>query len=132
MNTIGSAAMKTIGELLRKAFPQLESSANVPASASAASQPVSGVLGFLGNLFKSPGLFGFLATPRAESAVLRGSAVGLASGVEAVTEEDAAGKSAIKQRPLSAALTVVAYIVGGVIAALIFRGIRRAARVASG
>ena len=63
MNTIGSAAMKTIGELLRKAFPQLESSANVPARASGASQPVSGVLGFLGNLFKSPGLFGFLATP---------------------------------------------------------------------
>ena len=66
------------------------------------------------------------------NAVLRGSAVGLASGVEAVTEEDAAGKSAIKKRPLSAGLTVVAYIVGGIIAALIFRGIRRAARTASG
>jgi hypothetical protein len=63
--------------------------------------------------------------------VLRGSAVGLASGVEAVTEEDAAGKSAIERRPLSAGLTVVVYIAGGVIAALIFPGIRRAARTAS-
>lgn len=132
MNTIGSAAVKTIGEVLLRAFPQLQTSANVPAGASGASHPVSGVLGFLGNLFTNPGLFGFLATARPESAVLRGSAVGLASGVEAVTEEDAAGKSAFKKRPLSAGLTVVAYIVGGIIAALIFRGIRRAARTASG
>ena len=132
MNTVSSEVLKTIGEILRRAFPQLQSNANVNSSPSGAGQPVSGVMGFIGNLFTSPGLFGFLGNGRpAGSAALRGSLVGLASGVEAVTEEDATGKTTVKQRPLSATFTVFAYIVGGIIAALIFRGIRRAARTAS-
>ena len=131
MNTVSSEVLKTIGEILRRAFPQLQSNANVNSSPSGAGQPVSGVMGFIGNLFTSPGLFGFLGSGRPGSAALRGSLVGLASGVEAVTEEDATGKTTVKQRPLRAAFTVFAYIVEGIIAALIFRGIRRAARTAS-
>jgi hypothetical protein len=62
---------------------------------------------------------------RPEAAVLRGSLVGLASGVEAVTDANASQDVKIRQRPLAAALTVGAYILGGVVAALIFRGMRR-------
>jgi hypothetical protein len=131
MNTVSSEVLKTIGEILRRAFSQLQSTANVNSSPSGAGQPVSGVMGFIGNLFTSPGLFGFLGSGRPGSAALRGSLVGLASGVEAVTEEDATGKTTVRQRPLRAAFTVFAYFVEGIIAALIFRGIRRAARTAS-
>jgi len=79
-------------------------------------------MGFIGNLITSPGLFGFLGSGRPGSAALRGSLVGLASGVEAVTEEDATGKTTVKQRPLRAAFTVFAYIVEGISAALISSG----------
>jgi hypothetical protein len=107
MNTVSSEVLKTIGEILRRAFPQLQSNANVNSSPSGAGQPVSGVMGFIGNLIMGPGLFGFLGSGRPGSAALRGSLVGLASGVEAVTEEDATGKTTVKQRPLSAAFTVL-------------------------
>jgi Na+/H+ antiporter NhaB len=85
----------------------------------------------VGNLFTSPGLLAFLGGGRPESAALRGSLVGLASGVEAVTEEDTTGKTTVKRQPLSAALTIFVYVVGGIIAALIFRRIRQAARIAA-
>ena len=90
MNTVSSEVLKTIGEILRRAFPQLQSNAN--SSPSGAGQPVSGVMGFIGNLITSPGLFGFLGSGRPGSAALRGSLVGLASGLEAVTEEVLQGK----------------------------------------
>ena len=79
-------------------------------------------MGFIGNLITSPGFFGFLGSGRPGSAALRGSLVGLASGLEAVTEEDATGKTTIKQQPLRAAFTVFAYFVEGISAALIFSG----------
>jgi len=66
-------------------------------------------------------------TGRPESAVLRGSLVGLASGVEAVTDANAADGAKTRQQPLGAALTVSAYVVGGIAAALILRGLRREA-----
>ena len=61
MNTVSSEVFKTIGEILRRAFPQLQSNANVNSSPSGAGQPVSGVMGFIGNLFTSPGYLGFSA-----------------------------------------------------------------------
>jgi hypothetical protein len=131
MTTIGSEVVKTIREVLRRAFPQLRSNANPDTGASSTDEPVSGALGFMGKLFTNPGLLGFLAGGPPESAALRGSMVGLASGVEAVTEEDAGGKTTVTQRPLNAAFTVFAYIAGGIIAALILRSVRRAARIPS-
>jgi len=62
----------------------------------------------------------------ATDAALRGSLHGLASGVTAVTEEDASGKSPIEKRPLAAALKISAYIVGGIIVALVVRKMREA------
>ena len=62
----------------------------------------------------------------ATEATLRGSLHGLASGVTAVTEEDAAGKSPIEKRPLAAVLKITAYIVGGIIVALVVRKMREA------
>jgi hypothetical protein len=44
MNTVSSEVLKTIGEILRRAFPQLQSNANVNSSPSGAGQPVSGVM----------------------------------------------------------------------------------------
>jgi hypothetical protein len=62
---------------------------------------------------------------------LRGSLAGLASGVEAVTDINASGNVKMRQRPLGAVLTVSAYIVGGIAAALIFRGMRRTERASA-
>ena len=62
----------------------------------------------------------------ATDAALRGSLHGLASGVTAVTEEDASGKSPIEKRPLAAALKISAYIVGGIIVGLVVRKMREA------
>ena len=45
---------------------------------------------------------------------------GLASGVEAVTHNNPGGAK-IKWRPLAAILTVLAYVVGGIAAALLLR-----------
>ena len=127
MSAFSSEVIKTIGEVFRSAFPQLESNQKP----STGGQPASNVFGFVGNLFTSPGLLAFLGGCRPESAALRGSLVGLASGVEAVTEEDATGKTTVKRQPLSAALTIFVYVVGGILAALIFRRIRQAARIAA-
>lgn len=57
--------------------------------------------------------------------------LGLASGVKAVTEKDATGKSEVEKRPFAAALTILAYVVGGVLAVLILRKMRLAAQRAS-
>lgn len=88
-------------------------------------QPASGVLLFVADLLSNSALTRFFGGGRPESAVLRGSLVGLASGVEAVT--DAADGAKTRQQPLGAVLTVSAYIVGGIAAALILRGLRRGA-----
>jgi hypothetical protein len=51
--------------------------------------------------------------------------------VEAVTDINASGNVKMRQRPLGAVLTVSAYIVGGIAAALIFRGMRRTERASA-
>lgn len=90
-------------------------------------QPASGVLLFVADLLSNSALARFFGGGRPESAVLRGSLVGLASGVEAVTDANAADGAKTRQQPLGAVLTVSAYIVGGIAAALILRGLRRGA-----
>jgi hypothetical protein len=75
---------------------------------------------FIANLLSNTGLARFFGDGRPETAVLRGSLVGLASGVEAVTDVNPEGPRR-KWRPLTAILTVLAYVVGGVAAALLLR-----------
>lgn len=91
------------------------------------SQPASGVLLFVADLLSNSALARFFGGERPESAVLRGSLVGLASGVEAVADANAADRAKMRQQPLRAVLTISAYIAGGVAAALILRGLRRGA-----
>jgi hypothetical protein len=102
MNGLVSELVKTVGGIIRSAFPQLQNMALDQSNPAVDQAPTD--------------------------AALRGSLLGLASGVKAVTEEDATGKSPVEKRPLGAALTISAYILGGIIAALIFRKIRLAAR----
>jgi hypothetical protein len=97
-----------------------EASTSSPSDPPPVNQPASGVLLFIANLLSNTGLGRFFGDGRAEAAVLRGSLVGLASGVEALTATNPAG-ARIKWRPLTAILTVLAYIVGGVAAALLLR-----------
>jgi hypothetical protein len=97
--------IKTVGEIIRSVFPQSQDIA-IDQSNPAVEQATT-------------------------DAALRGSVLGLASGVKAVTEEDATGKSEVDRRPFAAALTISAYIVGGVLAALILRKMRLAAQKAS-
>jgi hypothetical protein len=131
MNKIfNSEVVAAVAGMLQKAFPQLQRNENVGMSAvhsdpPASDQPASGILVFIGNLLSNSAFSGFLGDGRPEGAVLRGSLVGLASGVDAVTDDNAAGKSQVKQRPLLAALTVCAYVAGGIIAAMIYREMRR-------
>jgi hypothetical protein len=75
---------------------------------------------FIANLLSNTALARLFGDGRPEAAVLRGSLVGLASGVEAVANTDARDEK-MKWRPLTANLTVLAYIVGDVAAALLLR-----------
>ena len=100
-----------------------QASASSPADSPSANAPASGVLLFIANLLSNTGLARFFGDGRPSAALLRGSLVGLASGVEAVTNVGAAGAK-MKSRPLTAILTVLAYIVGGVVAALLLRAMR--------
>jgi hypothetical protein len=75
---------------------------------------------FIANLLSNTGLARVVGDGRPVAALLRGSFVGLASGVEAVTGVNAESAK-MKWRPLTAILTVLAYIVGGIAAALLLR-----------
>ena len=93
---------------------------------------------FVSELVKTIGGIAQRASPQVQNigegateATLRGSLHGLASGVTAVTEEDAAGNSPIEKRPLAAVLKITAYIVGGIIVALVVRKMREAAEKVS-
>jgi hypothetical protein len=114
-----------IAETLRESAAQPQSassqaSPSAPSDSSPANQPSSGLLLFIANLLSNTALARFFGDGRPEAAVLRGSLIGLASGVEAVANADA--KDAKREwRPLTAILTVLAYIVGGVAAALLLR-----------
>ena len=131
MSSIVSEIAKTVGDTLRKAFPQLQSNQKVRADPSDPTQPISGVIEFLGNLFANSHLSGFLAGGVSKDAVVRGSLVGLASGLEAVTDEGPTGKTVVEQEPLRAAITISAYIVGGILAALVFLRLRGASQMPS-
>jgi hypothetical protein len=126
MNKIVSPeVVGAIADTLREsaAQPQSASSQASPSSLAdspPANQPTSGLLLFLANLLSNTALARFFGDGRPEAAVLRGSLVGLASGVEAVTNADPKDAK-MKWRPLTAILTVLAYVVGGVAAALLLR-----------
>jgi hypothetical protein len=112
-----------IADTLRESAAQPQSANNQPSASSPASQPASGVLLFIANLLANTGLARVFGEGRPEAAVLRGSLVGLASGVQAVTGVNAESAK-MKWRPLTAILTVLAYIVGGIAAALLLRAMR--------
>jgi hypothetical protein len=100
--------------------PSSQASTSSPSGSPPVNQPASGLLLFIANLLSNTGLARFFGDGRPETAVLRGSLVGLASGVEAVTDVNPEGPRR-KWRPLTAILTVLAYVVGGVAAALLLR-----------
>jgi hypothetical protein len=130
-NVLNPQVFTGIADVLRKPFAQRRSSATAgmtPDPPPAADQPASGILAFIGNLVSSPALSGFLGSGRPEAAVLHGSLAGLATGLDAVTDESAAGEAQVKRRPLVAVLTVCAYIVGGIAAAMIYRAMQRSAQ----
>jgi hypothetical protein len=131
MNKIlNSEIVGMVADILRKAFPPQPGNVDAGAPAGASNPSASGVPAFIGNLLSSSVFSGFLGGGRPEGTLLRGSLVGLASGVDAVTHGNVEGRSQVKQRPLVAALTVCAYVAGGVIAAMIYRGMRRSAQTA--
>ena len=89
------------------------------------------MLVLIGHLLGNSALPKLFAGAGPEAAVLNGSLIGLASGVEAVTDENNAVKSEAREHPLRSALTISAYVVGGIAAALICRGIRRNTQASS-
>jgi hypothetical protein len=128
MNKIVSPeVVDAIADTLRESAAQppraSQASALSPADSPPANAPASGVLLFIANLLSNTGLARFFGDGRPAAALLRGSLVGLASGVEAVANVEAAGAK-MKSRPFTAILTVLAYIVGGVVAALLLRAMR--------
>ena len=121
MNKIVSPeVVGAIAETLRESAAQPQSASSPASPSSPANQPSSGLLLFIANLLSNTALARFFGDGRTEAAVLRGSLVGLASGVEAVTNADAKGGK-VTWRPLAAILTVLAYLIGGVAAALLLR-----------
>jgi hypothetical protein len=129
MNKIVSPeVVGAIADTLRESAAQPQSASSPasppsPCGPAPANRPASGVLLFVANLLSNTGLARFFGDGRPEAAVLRGSLVGLASGVEAVANVNAEGGQ-MKRRPLTALLTVLAYIAGGVAAALLLRAMR--------
>lgn len=122
MNKIVSPeVVGAIADTLRESAAQPQSASNQPSASLPASQPASGVLLFIANLLSNTGLARVFGDGRPEAALLRGSLVGLASGVEAVTGVNAESAK-MKWRPLT--VTVLAYIVGGIAAALLLRAMR--------
>jgi hypothetical protein len=126
MNKIVSPeVVGAIADTLRESAAQSQSASSQasnssPSGSPPVNQPASGFLLFIANLLSNTGLARFFGDGRPEAAVLRGSLVGLASGVEAVTDVNAEG-ARMKWRPLTAILTVLAYVVGGIAAALLLR-----------
>ncbi len=89
------------------------------------------VLVLIGHLLGNSALPKLFAGVDPKAAVLHGSLLGLASGVEAVIDENNAVKSEAREHPLRSALTISAYVVGGIAMALIYRGIRRNTQASS-
>lgn len=89
-----------------------------------APKPMAKPLAFIGQLLSNAAVSGFVGGGRPETALLRGSLVGLASGVDAVSGEAKTASPGQKPKAGNMALTVGAYVAGGILAALIFRGMR--------
>ena len=88
MNKIfNSEVVAIFADILRKAFPQMQGNADAGAQAGVSKPSVSAVPAFIGNLLSSSVFSGFLSGGRPEGALLRGSLVGLASGVDAVRRQ---------------------------------------------
>jgi len=126
-NIVSPEVVDAIADTLRESAAQPPSASQAsglsPADSPPANAPASGVLLFIANLLSNTGLARVFGDARPEAALLRGSLVGLASGVEAVTGINAESAK-MKRRPLTAILTVLAYIVGGIAAALLLRAMR--------
>src|SRR6476619_717507 len=110
MNHIVSPeVVDAIADTLRESAAQppsaSQASALSPADSPPANAPASGVLLFIANLLSNTGLARAFGDARPEAALLRGSLVGLASGVEAVTGINVESAK-MKWRPLTAILTV--------------------------
>jgi hypothetical protein len=88
-------------------------------------RPMAGVLRFVAGLLSSSAVSRLFGAGSSEAAVLRGSLVGLASGVEAATKADSSDGTEPSDRRFKAVVTVSTYVLGGIAVALIVRALRR-------
>ncbi|HEY5953902.1 MAG TPA: hypothetical protein VIT18_06030 [Terrimicrobiaceae bacterium] len=88
-------------------------------------RPMAGVLRFVAGLLSSSAVSQLFGAGSSEAAVLRGSLVGLASGVEAATKADSSDGPDPSDRRFKAIVTVSTYVLGGIAVALIVRSLRR-------
>jgi hypothetical protein len=127
-NNFFTEILRAIADALRKtATQQGETSQDATAPSSALpkpNQPMRGVLLFVADLLSNSALARLVGSSRPETAMLRGSLEGLASGVEAVSNADSTDEATVKSRPLRAIVTVSAYVFGGIAVALILRALR--------
>jgi hypothetical protein len=127
MNKIVSPeVVGAIADTLRESARQPQSAmgeraAPSPSDSARANEATSDILLFIVNLLSNTGLSRIFGGGQPKDAVVRGSLVGLASGVEAATGASSSDGTKAKWRPLTAILTVLAYVVGGIAAALILR-----------
>ena len=102
---------------------------NAPSSASDSPEtkgPMTGVLRFVAGLLSSSAVSQLFGAGSSSAAVLRGSLVGLASGVEAANKADAPDSAEPpSDRRFKAIVTVSTYVLGGIAVALIVRALRR-------
>jgi hypothetical protein len=129
---LGTEVAGAIANALRETAAQPQNNANQsdgspPQGSTDPNRPASGVLLFVADLLSNSALSRLFGAERPADAMLRGSLVGLASGVDAVTKENIE----TKVRPLNAFVTVSAYVAGGIAVALLLRTLRRAGETAT-
>lgn len=88
-------------------------------------RPMAGVLRFVAGLLSSSAVSKLFGAGSSEAAVLRGSLVGLASGVEAATKADSSDGPEPSDPRFRAIVTVSTYVLGGIAVALIVRFLSR-------
>jgi hypothetical protein len=124
---LGKEVAGAIADALRETATQPQNNANQgeassPQGSTKPNRPASGLLLFVADLLSNSALSRLFGAERPADAMLRGSLVGLASGVDAVTKEN----TETKGRPLNAFVTVSAYVAGGIAVALLLRTLRSA------
>jgi hypothetical protein len=132
-NNFLAEVVGAIADALRKTAtqPQGDTSQDATAPSSASpkpNQPLRGVLLFVADLLSNSALARLVGSSRPETAMLRGSLEGLATGVEAVSNADSTDEATARSRPFSAIATVSAYVFGGIAVALILRALRGRSR----